>query len=456
MRNVLLITVDSLRADHVGCYGYDRETTPNLDSIAHSAHRFTRAFSHAGATRASFPSILTSTYPLMYGGFEQLAEQRTVVSEPLKAAGYRTGGFHSNPYLSKDFGYSRGFDTFYDSQSDPSVLSRLREWVTKSLDSDGAVFQLLGTAFELAERQTGVELGSPYVKADTLTDNAIQWVDESGPSRNFLWVHYMDAHHPYVPPEEYQRQFRSTGIDDRESVRLRRKMLGRPEAVTDQELQDLVDLYDAEIRFVDSEIERLTEHVSRRWDETDLFVTSDHGEAFREHGVFGHGALYEDGIHVPLVADVGESRGTHDELIGLLDLAPTLLECANVSIPASYEGRSFARLLGEQHSPSETTWSRQTLIGEAGYDDEGRPILYYRDDRWKYIVRDGEEELYDLDADPRERTSVLDRYPDVADQIRATLSDHRQTVAATDTELNAVEMTEGIENRLEALGYREK
>lgn len=111
MRDVLLITVDSLRADHLSAAGYERETTPCVDRLAANGHRFTSAFAHACATRASFPSILTSSTALMYGGYESLSENRTLVTEALPAA-YRAGGFHSNLYLSAEFGYSRGFDAF--------------------------------------------------------------------------------------------------------------------------------------------------------------------------------------------------------------------------------------------------------------------------------------------------------------------------------------------------------
>jgi arylsulfatase A-like enzyme len=453
MQNVLLITVDSLRADHLGCYGYERETSPAIDSLAGSAHRFTNAFAHARATRASFPSILTSTYAHMYGGFERLADERTVVSEPLERAGYRTGGFHSNPFLSRGFGYERGFDTFYDSQSDPTAVSRLREWVKQNLDNDGRLFGLLSTAFNATERRAGLEIGSSYVSADDLTDRAIEWIDETPPSadRNFLWIHYMDVHHPYVPPERYQRRFRSSPIDDRQSIRLRRKMLQEPAEITSEELRSIVDLYDAEIGFVDDEVGRLIRHATDAWNETAVFLTADHGEEFREHGAFSHGTFHEEGIHVPLVIDAGGTGGTHGELVGLLDLAPTILDYADVGIPETYLGDSLRPLLA-----GDGAWRRDRLVGETGYDDEGEPRLYYRDDRWKFIVDEEGEALYDLDADPGEETNVLGDHPDVAARIRGILADHRARVEETDRELGGVEVTDDIENRLRALGYREE
>lgn len=452
MQNVLLITVDSLRADHMGCYGYERETSPSLDALAESSHQFTSAFAHAHATRASFPSILTSTYPLMYGGFERLAPEQTVVSEPLQDAGFETAGFHSNPFLSRGFGYERGFDTFYDSQSEPTLFSKLREWVKQNLDNDGVVFGLLSSAFNATERRTGIEIGSSYVKADDLTDRAIEWINQESDSSggNFLWIHYMDVHHPYVPPARYQRHFRSDPVDDRQSIRLRRKMLQDPGEVTDEELRTIIDLYDAEIRFMDDEVDRLLGHVSEQWGDTAVFFTADHGEEFREHGAFSHGTLHEEGVHVPLIADVDDTAGIHDELVGLLDLAPTILDYAGAAVPETYLGQSFKPLLEGR------AWSREHVIGERGYDEEGNARMFYRDERWKYIFDDSNELLFDLISDPHERNDVCDQYPDVRGRIREIVADHRRAVDRTDTNLDTVEVNQDIEDRLAALGYRDE
>jgi arylsulfatase A-like enzyme len=197
----------------------------------------------------------------MYGGFEQIQSDRTLVSEPLSAAGYRTAGFHSNPYLSADFGYDKGWDQFFEGSETESLLARLRGYARDRLDDDGLIYKTLKKLYDGTERQTGIEVGSMYVTADDLTDQAIAWsneVTDSDDSR-FLWIHYMDVHHPYVPPTEHQLAFRDEPISDRRSIKLRRKMLEQPADVTDTELADIIDLYDAEIRFVDSEISRLVE-----------------------------------------------------------------------------------------------------------------------------------------------------------------------------------------------------
>lgn len=305
MRDILFVTVDSLRADHIGCYGYDRPTTPTLDTLAAAGHRCENAFAHACLTRPSFPSILTSSYPLMYGGFERIANGRTLVTEPLADREYTCAGFHSNLYLSADFGYDRGWETYFDSKTDPSPTDRLKQAAKDQLDRDGRPYQPLASAVDTSERQAGVDVGSAYVLADDITDRALSWaqsrVARDGP--RFLWVHYMDVHPPYVPPAEHQRHFRDTPVGEREAIQLRRKMIEDPEDLTASEHETLVDLYDSEVRFTDTEIARLLDGVREAWGGSPLpVVTADHGEAFGEHGLYSHpNNFYDEVMHVPLI-----------------------------------------------------------------------------------------------------------------------------------------------------------
>jgi arylsulfatase A-like enzyme len=451
MDNLLLVTVDSLRADHAGWHGYDRPTTPNLDTIATSAHAFENAFAHACSTRPSFPSILTSSYPLMYGGFERIAAGRTLVSEALAAGGYRCGGFHSNLYLSADFGYGRGFETLYDSKSDPSPTARLRQLVKDRLDEDGLPYRLLARGFEVAERRTGTNVGSAYVAADEITDRAIAWArGADADTPQFLWVHYMDVHHPYVPPARHQRAFREEPVSERRAVQLRRKMIEAPRGVTDAELDTIGDLYDAEIRFADAEIARLVEAVRAAWEgDTALAVTADHGEEFREHGRFSHHATFHDEVlHVPLLVDVGDDGGRHDELVGLLDVAPTLVDYAGLERPENFYGESL-------RGPIEGAgWERTAVIGD-WQSNAGEPRFAYRDADWKYVRRSEGVELYDLGADPGETTNVAEEHADVADRLDERIDAHERAVAATETDLGTVEMDEGVKQRLRDLGYQE-
>lgn len=449
MRDIILITVDSLRADHVGWHGYDRNTTPNLDKRAASGETFTSAFSHACSTRPSFPSIMTSSYALEYGGFERLSPKRTTIAELLNNTGYKTAGFHSNLYLSADFGYDRGFNQFFDSKSDPGVLAKLRQEVKTRFDSDGTLYGFLQWAFNATEKQTGIELGSAYIGAEEITNRALNWAENTDEAPRFLWVHYMDVHHPYVPPEEYQHRFREDPINDRDAVQLRRKMLESPETVTNTELQSIVDLYDAEIAYVDAEIERLIKTIQAEWDSDPTIVfTADHGEEFLDHGQFSHSAtFYDEVIHVPLFIERGK-QAEYDNLVGLLDLAATLAEEANIDQPDNFRGDPLS-LIDDQ-------WERSSVVSEWADTETGDRRFAVRTPNWKYIRKENNmEELYDLSEDPSESDNLIDDNSTILSELREIIDEHETIINEHQEDLGTVKMDEEVRQRLRDLGYQE-
>jgi arylsulfatase A-like enzyme len=446
--NVVLVTVDSLRADHCSSYGYDRETSPNLDALA-AEGLAVDAYANANATRASFPSILTSTYPLAYGGFKYLSDRRTMLGTPLREAGYSTGGFHSNVWLSRDFNYDRGFDRFYDSKSDPGPMARLRTFLKTNLDQDGVVYRTLQSVYDRTERQAGIDVGQTYKDAETITDRALDWI-RGAPEPFFCWVHYMDVHHPYVPRPSYAAEMGvEMDIGEREAIRLRRKMLERPDDVTDEERQVLVDLYDAEVRYADEQIGRLVDSVRGSAGETAFLCTSDHGEEFYEHGGYSHNpSMYDEVIHVPLVlAGEGIESDRPEVEVELLDVAPTVHDLAGVGSPGTYRGRSVLDRV--------ETGESAAVISETENDDGLR--LSIRRDGWKYIWDQGEatEELYDLEADPGEHENVVEEAPDARAPLRAHLEEHVEELAETNESLPDVAMDAETERRLKDLGYLE-
>ena len=455
MKDVLLVTVDSLRADHVGCYGYGRDTTPTLDSRADDSAVYTNAFAHACSTRPSFPTILTSSYPLMYGGYERLSESRTLISEVFSDAGYRTAGFHSNAYLNPEFGYGRGFDHFFDSMTDPGTFARLRQWAKNRLNNESLIYRFLASAFFTAERHAGANIGSAYVDADEITDRAITWLCRDTDRPTFLWVHYMDVHHPYLPPTEYQKVFRDEPISERRAIQLRRKFIERPEEVTDSELSDIIDLYDAEIRFTDSQVSRLLEAADKELDDYVFAFTSDHGEEFREHGRFSHHAtFYDEVLHVPLILHDGDNTGRYNNMAGLLDVAPSLVGAADLEAPDRFFGYDLQR----RH---EGTWPRESVLGDWSPDGQGdgERRYSYRDHEWKFIRRETEggnhEELYHLTQDPQEASNIAADNPVVVSEFREKIEAHADDIGKTNEELQDVEMDEQVRQQLRDLGYQE-
>lgn len=441
--DILLVTVDSLRADHISYHGYERETTPNLDSLADSSHVLYNAFANGCGTSRSFPSIMSSAYPRMYGGFEPISEERPLLAETTQEAGYQTAGFHSNPYLNAQFGYDRGFETFFTSESESSTLGDLRQWVKDSFDESTLVFKLLKKIYDISERRAGFNPGTPFVRAEELTDWAINWARSADSGPRFLWVHYMDVHHPYAPPVSHQQEFRDEPVSNRRTIQLRRKMLEEPDSITEAELQTLIDLYDGEIKYFDHHAGRLIDEVREQWGEdTVIGFTSDHGDEFLDHGMFSHyDTFYDELIHVPLMFSVNDAGGDHEELVELLDLAPTLVDYAGIDRPEGFLGSSLRQLF-------ETgSWEKEGVCVEAA---SGRA---YRTTDWKYIRTDTGRKLFNLAEDPGEETNVLEENPDIAEEFDARLERYEQYERETDQNVAAVDIDSQTKDRLEDLGY---
>jgi arylsulfatase A-like enzyme len=448
MQNILLVTIDSLRADHVGYHGYERDTTPVIDEYADQGSRFMNAFAHAGGTRYSFPSILTGVTPLMYGGYDRVSDDQTLVSEVFQDAGYRTGGFHSNLYISAQFGYDRGWDVFFDSAPDQSTTTKFRRWAKTTLS--GPLLKFLRWGYDRIESSTGINVGSYHVPADEMTDMAIDFVESDGEGPSFLWVHYMDVHHPFLPPEEYQLKFRDRPVSDTESIKLRRKFIENPEAVTESELETFIDLYDAEIRFNDAEIGRLLETVEREWgDDYVVALTADHGDHFLEHGYFGGAKGLDVKTHVPLFVEGWEDEGSYDELVGLADLPVTLVDVIGADIPENFHGYSLRDLVVGRK------WDREEVIGGWTTDEGDHLVVRERD--WKLLTHpDREDELFDLAADPAEQTNLIGERPAEERRLREKLDRHRQLVNSTeDEDVERPDMDEDVKERLRRLGYAE-
>ena len=450
MKNILLVTIDSLRADHVGYHGYERDTTPTIDAHAKTGSRFMNAFAHVGGTRFSFPSILSGVTPMMHGGHRRISESQDLLSTVFDRAGYRTGGFHSNLYVSAEFGYDRGWDEFYDSSPNESTAASMRRWVKTNL-KDSPVYPILQRAYDYMESSRGVNVGSYHVPADDITDRAIEFAEESSDEPTFIWVHYMDVHHPFLPPVEYQRRFRDEPIEDSESIQLRRKFIEEPEAVSERELQTFIDLYDAEIAFTDAEIGRLVDRLGALWDEEPLVaLTADHGDHFLEHGFFGGARALDVKTHVPLYITGWNDEGAYDELVGLVDLPTTLVDAAGLSVPDTYQGYSLQTLVESGH------WPREDVIG--GWDNgEGDRTIGVREQDWKLIRRpDGNHELYHLATDPGEQVNVIEDHPEQVRRLERKLTAHLDRVAETrEDDVERPDIGEEVKDRLRRLGYDE-
>lgn len=452
--NVLLVTVDTLRADRLGTYGYGQETSPNIDALAARGVRFAHAGVQWPKTWPSMASFLTGTYPHTNGiGVvpRALPDSLVMLSEVFQQAGWDTAAVVANFNVGRTAGFSQGFDHFVESWDE--------EWQAKSG----------GATFENAPGRV-----KQFTNATRVTDQALRWLwgrhDSERPF--FLWLHYMDPHGPYLPPEDYASLFTdahaSSQIPDRLLPTYQRQTAGG-RTITD--LAHYQAQYDREIRYFDDQLKRLIDQIEHlALGPAIVALTADHGESLGEHGYYlEHGDLpYEPTAHVPLIiAGHGvEAAGTTiDGPVGLVDVTPTLVELAGLAPPSHFEGTSLAGVLAGRAD----VVMPEYVFMQAGVN-EGAPQLSVRRGRWKLIhvrfpverkvMTGAEYELYDLESDPGELHNLAALRPDLVDELAAVLDAWYGGGFATGSKARVDEFdVEGLDptsrKMLEALGYIE-
>lgn len=430
--HVVLITVDSLRGDHVSCAANSPVETPNIDSIGDRGSVFTDAYAQGPFTTFSMPSLFTSRYPT---GLEYVEFSESVVgvfpgkgatlTERLSDAGYRTYGFHSNPLLSNLFDFDRGFDVF-------------------DADLPFADFNLPGQLKLVSNKLRRLVRRYAYLPADTVTDRSLDAVAATDDEPFFLWTHYMDVHGPY------QRKSGLTYYNKYRGERLWQKAVHSPEEISEGEHTELKETYEEEVVYTDTHIGRLVDGVRRASDRPVMVVvTSDHGDGFDEHGYYSHPhEVHDELTHVPLVFDDPTGNlveGEIDAPTELIGIAPTILDLVGVDIPDAFEGRSYTQ---PRDAP--------TAISEAEVVPDYRAALVT--ERWKYVVDDirDEEFLYERNEDRSEDVLVAGESPEALSWLREAMSEHRSRDAATEggSVEGAIDDSD-TRDRLRNLGYLE-
>jgi len=410
-RKIILITIDTLRADRLGSYGYPRDTTPRADELAEDGVRFEIARTQSPWTLSSLASIITSTYPTVNAvltGNNRLEEARTTIAEAMRDAGLLTQAIVSNGWLQHNFGLSQGFTGYHHSGE---VFSWTRYGRMIWLRIAKGLFPDL------------FPLGQNYVAAD-LFDRAVDWINTYHDRDFFLWIHAIDPHDPYLTPKGYEGYFKDDDYKGRYMINsgmiylLRYGTRLRPE---DKEQLEL--LYDREIRYTDDHMGRLIDTLKERgiFDETLVVVSSDHGEEFWEHDGLMHGhTLYDDQLLVPLIMHHPNKlpKGkVIEEPVRLLDLVPTILDLYGIRIPEEVQGQSMLPLIYDQPD----VWMPPPSYAEA--------LLYF--DELKYVYRDGyklihntvsgRDILFDLRSDSLERWDLTRTRPDLYKDMRTDL-----------------------------------
>ena len=393
--NVLLITLDTTRADRFGCYGYEPAQTPTLDRLAREGILFERAATAAPLTLPAHATLLTGKYPpehgLHYNGQNSLGTEIPLLTEILGNRGYRTGAFIGAMVLRAKFGLARGFQVYDD-------------------DIRGAE----PTTGHHDRMRTG----------ETVVSSALAWLQRQPTSKPFFcWVHLYDPHHPYLPHEDL----------------FGTKFIDRP--------------YDGEMAYIDQQVERLVSDLQARGltERTLVIIVGDHGESLGEHGESTHAyMLYESTMRVPLIATAPRliSPGTRvTGPVSLVDVYPTILDCLQVPLPQPTLGRSLVPAFrGHDLAPGTCYGETDQPFGEFHF----APLKSLTTERWKF-VRTPQIELYDLQADRAELKNLAAQHPAEVHDLDAQLSELEQRMnrgTAPATQLTAKE-----QRALESLGY---
>jgi arylsulfatase A-like enzyme/Tfp pilus assembly protein PilF len=404
--NIILITLDTTRADRMGFLGSKRNLTPNLDALASQSIIFTRAYSHVPLTTASHTTILTGTYPQFNGVNDfgkPLLARVPFLPDLLHQHGYQTAAFVGSLVLDPIGGTAPGFDRGFDTY-DAGFRSR-----RKGEDRYATLERRAGEVVARATR---------WLNKQTTTSNTKPF---------FLWVHVYDAHDPYDPPQPYATRYAK-------------------------------EPYDGELAYVDASIGKLLNQLrsSGEFDNSLIIAMADHGEAFGEHGERSHGIfLYDETIHVPLILKLPAEQSPSRKIItrvGLVDVAPTLLQSAGVAIPEEVQGESLLNIL--KPAPSASAPDRPAYA-ETDYPHRAFGWSSLRSLRaGKYLyIRSPQPELYDQSADPPAAKNIGANSPAVRDTLATQLDDFRRKTTTAAVLDAAGELTPEQAQKLSALGY---
>lgn len=440
--HIVLLVIDALRARHLGLYGYERPVSPVLDELGAEGVVFEAAFTQAPFTMASTASLYTGLYPSTHRTIyydHVLPSEYETLPRVLKAGGYTTAAFVANPHINPKSGYARHFDFFDEGRPWWRRHSRLARRFSRHRWGEDAAWLTRAMTRHLTRQRA-----APF----------------------FLFGFYIDTHAPYTQPLRRYRRLMSPATLTKIAAHQRQAdFLKHP--MSDDDIRTIVDMYDAEIRWVDRHVGRLVSTLKRRgvWERTLFIVTSDHGEGFDNRPWRGgHGQLYEKGTHVPLILHWPEmwSEGKRiSHLVGLIDLLPTVAELVGRPLGAGQvHGHSLLPLLrgegGVERSVifSETAIARMARTLEWKYiDNRGGCDLGGRG-KEKITRRSPEvEELYYLPEDPLEEHNLAAERPATLGRMRRQLAGFQASYVSDQHSQGHTEFDDEFLARLRGLGY---
>ncbi|MCK4496290.1 MAG: sulfatase [Candidatus Aminicenantes bacterium] len=437
-RNIILISIDTLRADHLGCYGYDRDTSPNIDSLASDSALFLNTYASSPWTLPSHVSLLTSLHGVhhqVYYDREKMDPAVLTLADILRQNNFSCSSLTGGGFVSSVYGFSKGFDTYHDGV--------------------GGIFQ-----------QDSAEL---------LFRAVLEWIEREKDKNFFLFLHTYQTHNPYACPYPYKTMFTKEGAKWRH-IDLVSYLGGKPglfKRLPEEERQNIIDLYDGEIRYTDEKfigplIGKLKE--MELYDQTMIIFTSDHGEEFYDHKGWGHGhSLYDESLKVPLVIKFPGSKFKGKEIgniVSLVDVMPTVLEEMGIDFSdLNIDGRSLFPVIEGKEKGDRTfladigsnvlnsripqkismNMGKDKLILNKKFSTKDLDFFLYAPPALKPI------ELYDLKQDSIERKDIADKKSVLVNQIIRQINEIYSK--AKKRKISRPEIDEELLEQLKALGY---
>jgi len=442
--NILLITIDSLRFDRLGCYGNDKSITPNIDKFSDNALIFLNAFSNGPYTRSSIPSLLSSTYSSNYpDGFFRCPSEARIIPQILKEHNYITVCFQTNPFLFSEFGYNKGFEYYEE-----SISPFLRFSKSNNKNRSNSISDYF---FKLAKKFIFYSyFGKATAPCNIVNKKILSFLSKYYDKKKnyFLWIHYMDTHEPYVAPAEFIRKFtKNVKINIR---KLCDKAHSSPNNISSSEKEILCAYYDASINFLDDEFGKLVNNSQMRYflENCLVIITSDHGDEFFEHGGYGHSPrFYDELLHVPLILKHPDfSLGKEiEDIVSLIDIFPTIMQFIGITnINCNIKGKELT-----SQKENDTTYVISEALKESKY-----LIFSIRTKSHKFIISDQGNELYDLNNDPKEVINIYGKNNVISKRFEDIIEDHlKQASQSFEFPESIINIDDSIKDRLRDLGY---
>ncbi len=440
--NLLFITIDTLRADHISSYGYQNINTKNINALATGGLLFTNFYSHSPWTRPSFATFFTSLYPSQHGAEmnnltsvnRKLDNENLTLAEILRDNGYVTAAFQGNANAAEKYGFDQGFDLF-----------------AKSSLHHGD--------------------GLPYPPAKRMYQGFKSWLANNKHRKFFVWINYMDPHMPYAPPKKYYQDLWDPNYKGQVTNPFRNYKIGRSgPLLTKKDKEQIHRLYEAEIRHIDDYIGKTIAllNQTKTADNTLIILSSDHGEEFWEHGGasnqeledfnwgFGHGhTLYDEQIHLPLIIRYPKEFGTPGEIskidqqVRQVDFLPTILDILKIHSKNEtvFEGQSLLPLIKGEKYQTHEVYSESILYGK-----EKKAI---RTKKYKliYHIETEDIELYDLQKDFGETENIAKAHPKIVKSLKDRLLRWMERVKPVTNRENLNQNDSQLKELLDKLGY---